>query len=106
MTDFVSARGFSWKMEQWRFREGVSFTVQTQGGTGCELVLFEREAREPYAVIPFPEEYRIGHVYSMIVFDLDISEFEYAYRINGPYDPKRVSCLIKTGCFWILMQKQ
>ena len=26
---------------------GVSFTVQTQGGTGCELVLFEREAREP-----------------------------------------------------------
>ena len=25
----------------------------------------------------------------MIVFDLDISEFEYAYRINGPYDPKK-----------------
>ncbi|HJC50859.1 MAG TPA: glycogen debranching protein GlgX [Candidatus Anaerostipes avistercoris] len=68
---------------------GVSFTVQTQGGTGCELVLFEREAREPYAVIPFPKEYRIGHVYSMIVFDLDITEFEYAYRIDGPYNPEK-----------------
>ncbi len=66
---------------------GVSFTVQTQGGCSCELVLFEREAREPYAVIPFPKEYRIGHVYSMIVFDLDITEFEYAFRIDGPYDP-------------------
>lgn len=68
---------------------GVSFTVSTVNGTSCELVLFKRKAKEPYAVIPFPETYRIGHVYSMIVFDLDIEEFEYAYRIDGPYDEAR-----------------
>lgn len=68
---------------------GVSFTVYTQEGTACELVLFERKAREPFAVIPFPDHYRIGNVYSMIVFDLDIEAFEYAYRIDGPYDPSK-----------------
>lgn len=67
---------------------GVNFTVHTHQGTSCELLLFKREAEEPYAVLPFPEEYRIGDVYSMIVFGLDIEEFEYAYRIDGPYDPK------------------
>lgn len=66
---------------------GVSFTVCTQEGTACELVLFERETREPFAVIPFPEHYRIGNVYSMIVFDLNIEDFEYAYRVDGPYRP-------------------
>ena len=25
----------------------------------------------------------------MIVFDLDIDEIEYAYRVDGPYDPDR-----------------
>lgn len=67
---------------------GVSFTVHTQEGTSCELLLFERKAREPYASIPFPDNYRIGHVYSMIVFDLEITQFEYAYKIDGPYDPE------------------
>ncbi len=65
---------------------GVNFTVHTHGGTSCELLLFHREEQEPYAVLPFPEEYRIGDVYSMMVFGLDIEDFEYAYRIDGPYD--------------------
>lgn len=66
---------------------GVSFTILSQEATSMELVLFKREAEEPYAVIPFPETYRIGNVYSMIVFDLDIEAFEYAYRADGPWDP-------------------
>ena len=68
---------------------GVSFTVHTHEGTGCELLLFHREEEEPYAVLPFPEEYRIGDVYSMIVFGLNIEEFEYAYRIDGPWEPEK-----------------
>ena len=70
-------------------RNGVSFTVHTRQGTSCELLLFHRGKEEPFAVLPFPEEYRIGDVYSMIVFDLDIEEIEYAYRVDGPYDPKK-----------------
>ena len=68
---------------------GVNFTIHSHGATSCELLLFHRKAEEPYAVIPFPESYRIGFCYSMIVFDLDIEEFEYAYRLDGPYDEKK-----------------
>ena len=68
---------------------GVNFTIHTHGATSCELLLFHRKAEEPYAVIPFPESYRIGFCYSMIVFDLDLEEFEYAYRLDGPYDEKK-----------------
>lgn len=64
---------------------GVNFTIHTHDGTYCELLLFHKEQEEPFAVLPFPEEYKIGDVYSMIVFGLDIEEFEYAYRIDGPY---------------------
>lgn len=68
---------------------GINFTIHTRQGTKCELLLFKIGAEEPYAVIPFPESYRIGDVYSMIVFGLNISEFEYAYRVDGPYNPKK-----------------
>ncbi len=67
---------------------GVSFTILSQEATSMELILFKREAEEPYAVLPFPETYRVGNVYSMIVFGLDIEEFEYAYRADGPWDPE------------------
>ena len=36
---------------------GVNFTIHTHEGTACELLLFHRYEEEPYAVIPFPEEY-------------------------------------------------
>ncbi len=68
---------------------GVNFTVATSGGTSVELLLFKRREDEPYAIIKFPDNYRIGNVYSMIVFGLDIEEFEYAYRIDGPYEPEK-----------------
>lgn len=67
---------------------GVNFTIHTHYGTYCELLLFHREESEPYAVLPFPKEFKIGDVYSMIVLGLDIEEFEYAYRVDGPYNPK------------------
>ena len=44
---------------------------------------------QPFGEIPFPDHYKIGNVYSMIVFKLDIAQFEYAYRVDGPYDPKK-----------------
>lgn len=68
---------------------GVNFTIHSQHATSCELLLFHRGEKEPYAVLPFPKHYRIGGVYSMIVFGLNIFEFEYAYRMDGPNDPKR-----------------
>ena len=66
---------------------GVNFTIQSHGATSCELLLFHRDAEEPFAALKFPDNNKIGFVYSMIVFGLDIEEFEYAYRLDGPWDP-------------------
>ena len=70
-------------------QNGVNFTIHTCGGTSCELLLFHRAQEEPFAVLPFPEAYKIGDVYSMIVYGLYIDEFEYAYRVDGPYCPEK-----------------
>ncbi len=67
---------------------GVNFTVYSYGATSCELLLFRRMEEEPFAVLKFPENYKIGKVYSMIVFGLNIYDFEYAYRMDGPYIPR------------------
>ena len=37
--------------------------------------------------IPFLEEFRIGNVYTMMVFGLNIDTTEYGYRFDGVYDP-------------------
>ena len=68
---------------------GVNFTISSNQAYSCELLLFKRESNTPYAVLPFPDSYRIGNVWSMIVFDIDIEDFEYAYRFDGPFDEKK-----------------
>lgn len=70
-------------------QNGVNFTMHTCGGTACELLLFHNAEEKPFAVLPFPEAYKIGDVYSMIVYGLDIRDFEYAYRVDGPWDPDK-----------------
>lgn len=70
-------------------QNGVNFTIHTCGGTACELLLFHNAEEKPFAVLPFPEAYKIGDVYSMIVYGLDIRDFEYAYRVDGPWDPDK-----------------
>ena len=67
---------------------GVNFTIYSSGAKSCELVLFYSHEKEPFAVIPFPEAYRIGSVFSMIVFDLDYENIEYGFRIDGEYNFK------------------
>src|SRR3954447_4327042 len=67
--------------------EGVNFSVFSRHATSCSLVLFEKGEAEPYAEIPFPDEFRIGNVWTMVVFNLDIERLEYGYRMDGPFDP-------------------
>ncbi len=68
---------------------GVSFTINSHGATKCTLLLFKPQASKPYARIQFPDSYRIGDTYSMLVFDLKITDFEYAFSFDGPYEPQR-----------------
>lgn len=68
---------------------GVNFSIFSRHTTGCTLVLFERGAAEPLVEIPFPAEFKIGDVFTMIVFDLDYDNLEYGFRMDGPYQPHR-----------------
>lgn len=65
---------------------GVNFCIYSAGATSCELVLFKDRAPKPFAIIPYPENYRVGNVFAMIVLDLDYENIEYGFRIDGKYD--------------------
>lgn len=68
---------------------GVSFTINSHGATRCTLLLFKPQAPKPYVRIPFPDSYRIGDTYSMLVYDIKPDEFEYAFSFDGPYEPAK-----------------
>jgi len=67
----------------------VSFTVHSEGATAVSLLLYHRGEDDPFSEIAFPKNYRIGSVWSMVVFGLDISKVEYAYSVDGPWDPEK-----------------
>ncbi|MCF0056202.1 glycogen debranching protein GlgX [Dyadobacter sp. CY356] len=68
---------------------GINFSIYSSEAIDCTLVLFERGEAAPFAEIRFPEEFRTGNVYSMIVFDLDYERLEYGYRMDGPFNPEK-----------------
>jgi glycogen operon protein len=68
---------------------GINFSVYSHHATACSLVLFHADKREPFVEIPFPAQFRVGDVFSMLVFDLEFEDIEYCYRMEGPYAPER-----------------
>jgi isoamylase len=66
---------------------GINFSIYSSHATECALVLFEKGGTQPKAEITFPDEFRIGNVFAMIVFDLDYENLEYGYRMDGPFNP-------------------
>jgi isoamylase len=67
---------------------GVNFSIFSRHATSCTLALFEKHAPAPLIEIPFPDAFRIGNVFSMVVFDLDFENIEYGYRMDGPFAPR------------------
>ncbi len=68
---------------------GVNFSIFSRHATSCSLVLFRKREKEPFAEIPFFDEFRIGNVWAMVVFDLDYEDIEYGYRMDGLFDTKQ-----------------
>ena len=60
--------------------DAVNFSVYSKEATGCTLVLFRYGQEKPWIEIPFPEEFRIGNVYTMLVYGINIETTEYGYR--------------------------
>lgn len=69
--------------------QSVNFSVFSAHADRCTLVLYEKDRREPVDEIPFPPEFRVGQVFTMVVFGLDPERMEYGLRMGGPYAPAR-----------------
>src|SRR5262245_54859632 len=85
---FAARPGFPIPFGATPVANGVNFAVYSRHATTCTLVLFETGGRKPLAEIPFPPSFRVGNVFAMTVFDLDIDNLEYGYRMEGPFDPQ------------------
>ena len=70
------------------FGNMVNFSVYSRYATDCTLVLFHKHEEKPFVEIPFFKEFRMGNVFSMIIFDLDYEDIEYGYRMDGPFQPE------------------
>ncbi|MCR5746652.1 MAG: glycogen debranching protein GlgX [Lachnospiraceae bacterium] len=68
---------------------GVNFSIFSKEATGCTLVLYKHGQKKSWVEIPFPEDFRIGNVYTMLVYGINIETTEYGYRFDGINDPKR-----------------
>ena len=68
---------------------GINFSVNSADAEGCELQLYHSGADEPFANIRFPDSYRIGSNYSIIVFGQNPEELEYTYRFFGKMEPEK-----------------
>ena len=67
----------------------VNFSIYSKEATGCTLVLFKYGQTKPWIEIPFPEKFRIGNVYTMLVYGINIETTEYGYRFDGEFAPEK-----------------
>src|SRR5690606_37657702 len=65
---------------------GINFSVFSRNATECILTLYPVGGATPLVEIPFPPEFRIGDVFAMTVFNLDIETIDYGFRMDGPAD--------------------
>ncbi|GGQ33998.1 glycogen debranching protein [Streptosporangium pseudovulgare] len=64
---------------------GVNFAVCSENATAVSLVLYHHGDSEPYAELPIPDSFRTGHIWAIVVYELDgLDDLEYGYRCEGP----------------------
>lgn len=68
---------------------GTNFSLFSKHATSVSLVLFPPGESTPLVEIPFPPEFRVGDIYTMLVFDLDPESFSYGFRVDGEFEPAR-----------------
>ena len=64
----------------------VNFSIYSHDATSCELLLYHVGDKKPFFTFDFPDEYHIGSVFAVMIFDLDWEKIEYGYRFDGPDD--------------------
>ncbi len=70
----------------------VNCSIYSKEATSCTLLLYNKGDRKPFVKIPFPDSFKIGNVYTMMVFGLNIDDLEYGYLMDGPNDKAQGLC--------------
>ena len=78
---------------------GVNFTIHSVYAVECTLLLFRPYAKFPYARLRFPDSYKIGNTYSMLVFGLDEIDLSMHIPLTVRMNPKKELFLIKRNTF-------
>ncbi|GAA3882274.1 glycogen debranching protein GlgX [Saccharothrix violaceirubra] len=63
--------------------DGVSFGVRSGSAGGMWLVLLDPERGDVLTELPFPDDYRVGDLFTMTVLGLDPDLVHYAFRVAG-----------------------
>jgi glycogen operon protein len=86
--NFVLLRGQPFPFGASPIPGGVNFSIYSNYATAITLVLFKKNAAEPFAEMLIPREFRLGNVFSIAILGLNYEDIEYGYRVDGPYEPK------------------
>lgn len=91
--------GFPYPFGATSVPDGLNFSIFSSNASFCKLVLFRKGEEKPFLEIPFRGvfkylesnenvwvDFRIGHVYTMTVFDLNKENLEYGYYMNREGD--------------------
>ncbi len=82
-TDLHIKRGRPFPLGTTLTADGINFAVTSHHADTAFLVLFQSGTPEPFADIPFPQEWRVGDVFSMQINGLDPQQFGYGFRMDG-----------------------
>lgn len=67
---------------------GVNFSIFSRNAISCSIVLFHAGEKEPFWELSL-DDFRLGNVYSVVIFDFNIETMEYGYRFDGSFVPRR-----------------
>ncbi|MCH9626146.1 MAG: Glycogen operon protein GlgX [Chlamydiales bacterium] len=85
--NFENSRGFPNPFGTSKHPKGINFALFSKHATHVSLCLFKPGRSTPCCEIPLdPKINKSGYVWHVFVYALP-SNYEYGYRVDGPYDP-------------------
>lgn len=86
---FVAKKGRPLPLGATVMAEGVNFSIFSKNAVSVTLLLFEDNRGEPFASLELSRsDNKTGDVWHIQLDSLDYKKVFYAYRVDGPYDPK------------------
>lgn len=81
------SRGFPLPFGPTKHPNGINFALFSKHAVAVSLSLFKPNQERPFQEIPLdPGINKTGDIWHIFVYDLPLN-YEYGYRVDGPYDP-------------------